>query len=431
MLLEFSFKNWKCFKELNTFSMDANTRLKNNKEHLLTVKYQQTGKSHEAVLPFSAMYGANNSGKTSFVDAIAFCKRLICFKHGDIRDLKAYCLGEHTEKSFFSFIFFMNDKIYQYEFTLDKTQIYYEKLLLLKPTTEQILFVRDVADGDYSGALLEGDREFMTLIKRMPTNKLFVSHMVEQAIDNKEHFEAVYDWFDDKLILVSPDTRDGMNDIPLKLEEINASIKQFDLGIDSIELEIASERTLKEELPRSFYDFIVENIRNNRPMMLALPDRSLVYVTKKIDSDSLDVHKIMLRHQTDDGQYLNFEFNDESDGTRRIIELLPLLLKLKHDPNTVVIIDEVDRSLHTQLAKELIREHILAVLDHNAKSQLIITTHDTHLLDLSFLRKDEFWLVQKEDNGAKLVAFDEFILKSDKKLSKYYLSGSLGGTPFI
>ncbi len=411
--------------------MDANTRLKNNKEHLLTVKYQKTGKSHETVLPFSAIYGANNSGKTSFVDALAFCKYLLCSKTRSLSQLEPYRLGEAEETSFFSFTIFIDEHIYQYQFEVDKAQVYHEKLLLLKPSTQKILFDRNIDQNTYTGQLIKEDSDLATIIKTMPKNKLCVSHIIEQNIDNKMHFEQVYKWFKHHLTLISPRSKKGMVDIPLRLNEMNDAIKRLDLSVTGIELEIASEQTLKEELPQRLYELLIEDVKDGVTIMLPLPDGSFFYVTPKEGGDKIDVHKVVIKHKKDNGKDINFELHDESDGTRRVIELLPWLLKLQSDPNITVVIDEVDRSLHTQLSKELIRTHILGILNRQAQSQLIITTHDTHLLDLSFLRKDEFWLVQKEDNGAKLVAFDEFILKSDKKLSKYYLSGSLGGVPFI
>ena len=102
----------------------------------------------------------------------------------------------------------------------------------------------------------------------------------------------------------------------------------------------------------------------------------------------------------------NFELKDESDGTRRLFDLIPLISKFSQD--FTIIIDEFDRSLHPMLTRQFF-ELFYSLNVGDSKTQLIITTHESTLLDLNLLRRDEIFFVEKDDNGAsKLFSLNQF-----------------------
>ncbi|MFZ1085342.1 MAG: AAA family ATPase, partial [Terracidiphilus sp.] len=138
-------------------------------------------------------------------------------------------------------------------------------------------------------------------------------------------------------------------------------------------------------------------------------------------------------HYGENGEEVPFNFSDESDGTRRLLDVLPAFLSLEERPNPpVFIIDELDRSLHSNLTRNLL-EHFLDMRAESSQSQLVFTTHDTQLMTQDIFRRDELWVTERDQSGAsKLVAFSEFKdVRKDKDIRKSYLQGRLGGIPKI
>ncbi|MCA9709814.1 MAG: ATP-binding protein, partial [Myxococcales bacterium] len=124
---------------------------------------------------------------------------------------------------------------------------------------------------------------------------------------------------------------------------------------------------------------------------------------------------------------------EESDGTRRLVGLSPPLFALMRTP-TAVIIDELDRSLHTLLCRNRIEGFLDA--DPSSSGQLIFTTHDTNLLDLTLLPRDSIWFVEKDRSGGStlysLAEFKEEQLEQlGSNLERGYLSGRFGAIPFL
>ena len=140
--------------------------------------------------------------------------------------------------------------------------------------------------------------------------------------------------------------------------------------------------------------------------------------------------KLISKHKLKNSdEEIDFQIHEESDGTQRILDLLPALVSLiNHD--RIFVIDELDRSLHPLLIKEfteLFLEH-----SQKQKSQLIVTTHDATLLDLKTLRKDEIWFIEKNQSGeSQLYSLEEFRIRYDKNIKKDYLKGRYGAIPIF
>jgi AAA15 family ATPase/GTPase len=138
-------------------------------------------------------------------------------------------------------------------------------------------------------------------------------------------------------------------------------------------------------------------------------------------------------HRASNGKPIRFEISDESAGTQRLIDLLPAFHELlAGDSKKVFIIDELDRSLHTLLTRNLL-ESYLASRHKESRGQLIFTTHDGLLLDQDLFRRDEFWFIDKDETGASsLTSLSDFKdIRRDKDIRKSYLLGRFGGIPTI
>ncbi len=134
-----------------------------------------------------------------------------------------------------------------------------------------------------------------------------------------------------------------------------------------------------------------------------------------------------------DGTEAKFEMRQESDGSQRIIDLLPEFLDISASGSKkVYVIDELDRSLHTHLTRRLIQGY-LSSCSAKSRAQLLMTTHDVLLMDQQLLRRDEMWVAERNTDGiSSLFSFSEFKdVRYDKDIRKSYLQGRLGGIPRI
>ena len=154
------------------------------------------------------------------------------------------------------------------------------------------------------------------------------------------------------------------------------------------------------------------------------------------DSDSSIVVRRNLKmiHSTDESEF-ELPASEESDGTRRLLELLPALYqfgisKNEYDGDSTFVIDELDRSLHPVLSHAFLK--FFLETNHEKSHQLIVTTHETHLLDSDLLRRDEVWFVEKDKTQqSRVYSLLDFKIRKDLRLEKGYLQGRFGGIPFV
>ena len=139
----------------------------------------------------------------------------------------------------------------------------------------------------------------------------------------------------------------------------------------------------------------------------------------------MEIKTIKFEHENSEGEY---SFSEESDGTIRLLDLIEILLNNKM--NKVYVIDELDRCLHPQLTYRFI-ENFLNKKENNTV-QLIVTTHESRLLNFELLRRDEIWFANREKNGpTKLYSLEDYNERFDKKIDKAYLEGRYGGVPIF
>jgi len=152
-------------------------------------------------------------------------------------------------------------------------------------------------------------------------------------------------------------------------------------------------------------------------------------IVSKNSEDRVSVTELRTRHLSEDGKLIDFSLNEESEGTQRLIHLLPSLFLLKQDSEKVVFLDELDRRLHPQLSRRFVEVELGC---RNKNNQLIFTTHDTNLLDLDLLRRDEIWFVEKNQQGSSsCYSLAEFKIRPDLKIERGYLNGRFGAIPFF
>lgn len=144
----------------------------------------------------------------------------------------------------------------------------------------------------------------------------------------------------------------------------------------------------------------------------------------------LVVLKLQFRHYLN-GRPVMFDLDDESDGTKRLLDLLPMLFAMGQNSQTIYIIDEIDRSLHTKLTKHILTD--FAEKSMNTNNQLIFTAHDVNLMDDGVLRREEVWLIEKSSptGESQLRPLSDFPRRDGQDTLKAYLHGRFGAVPKI
>lgn len=142
-----------------------------------------------------------------------------------------------------------------------------------------------------------------------------------------------------------------------------------------------------------------------------------------LDAGEPETTTLVLKH----GKSLfDFSFKEESDGTKRLFDLMDMLMNKKED--MVFVVDELERSLHPKLTEHFLKLFMKA--HENDKVQLIFTTHEDTIMDQEIFRRDEIWFVERDkDNTGNIYSLDRFKERYDKKLSKAYLDGRYGAIP--
>lgn len=165
-----------------------------------------------------------------------------------------------------------------------------------------------------------------------------------------------------------------------------------------------------------------ENVRS------ILGINNYTYVLSR-EGSGLKFQQLKTKHLTNEGKGVLFDTKDESDGTNRIIDLIPLLIDLI-EGNNVFIIDEMERSLHPNLIYDIF--DLFLGSSSSTHSQLIVATHESSLLTQKLFRKDEIWFIVKDDNGtSRMHSLEDYNVRFDKEIRKDYLLGRFKAIPRI
>jgi len=431
MLISFTVQNWMSFRDAVTFSMVAGMERQHSERILRFKKYTTK------LLPISAIYGGNASGKSNFFKAMFFARYLIVSgtTPNEFIPVEPFLLNPKAiqQPSRFVFELMINETFYEYSFSITQKAVVEEKLVEVGATREKKLYHRRNRIVEFDKTL-EKDEPFLQFVARgTRENQLFLTNSV---IQNTENFRHIYDWFNNTLKLIAPDAHykpfEQFYDEESPLYNlVNEVLPALDTGISRLCIEkFPFENT---SFARSLGTRFQENVKEGASVEIVTDynkDMRLV-VTKK--NGELIAKKMVAYHHGEDGGNVKFEIFKESDGSKRVIDLLPAFLDISSkNANSVYLIDEIDRSLHTLLTHKLI-EAYLAGCSAETRSQMLLTTHDVLLIDQRLLRRDEIWVTERDNTGnSTLIPFSDYKdIRYDKDIRKSYLQGRMGGVPRI
>lgn len=426
MLIRFEADNWKSFRKIN-FSAIASRERSHGKRLSIVENYRMR------VLPVTALYGGNASGKTNFFSALNFVRRFIVTGNapGNAINIEPFALSRKSQKqaSSFRLEILADDTVYEYYFRLSKSEVLEERLTKIGLTSEDILFDRH---GDqYVFSSKSSPNEALRYVAEgTQPNILFLTNTVFQR---KDEYLSVYNWFK-ALTLIAPDSRFAAFDVfkdensPIHLSN-NELLEMFDTGV----IQTGAIDVPPDQIP--FLDKIREDLEAQLKMGSAAKINGDFnhekYVFQKT-SKGLSAKKMVTIHPSlDNNKGVKFSMKDESDGTLRLLDLIPMLHQLMDkNVNRVFVVDEIDRSFHYMLTKKIL-ELYLKSCNAETRSQLLFTTHDLLLMDQKLFRRDEMWITERSNGESELMSIGDFQLRYDKNVLKAYLNGRFGGIPKI
>lgn len=419
------------FRDMVTFSMIA------SQERQHAERLPKSSKYRKKILPIATLYGGNASGKTNFFKALSFAQELIVkgTQPENLIPIEPFKLDDKSadRPSRFIFELLIDETIYEYSFAVTRNAILEEKLVLISSSSEKVLYNRRNGKISFHESLKK-DEFLRFAFKGTRDNQLFLTNSVSQNIGN---FKYISQWFKETLVLIAPDSRFGsfehfVNKAHPLYTAMNEVLSQLDTGVIRLDCEMIpfENLSLSETSKKNLQEIIKEGegIRFSNPIK---NERYLVMRKK----GELIAQKLVAYHLKTNGtkKEVKFEFRFESDGTQRIIDLLPAFLELTTTKlNKVYVIDEIDRSLHTVLVRQLIGLY-LEHCSSKKRTQLLVTTHDIQLMDQQLLRRDEMWVTERDVSGcSSLISFSDYKdVRYDKDIRRSYLQGRLGGIPRI
>lgn len=424
MIVNFSVENWTSFKDRQEVTMYASSE-RRFKDRCPYVK-----KYHQSFLPALMLIGGNAAGKSNFLAALAFLKALVLIplENEERIPVQPYLFQEGEDLSLTSFFIEMliDDEIYRLDIQLNEREIVYEKLSLENSCSVHLLYERK--NGELIlGPKYKGDASLEVIARGTRKNRLFLTNSMDQQ---NESFSMVYHWFKD-LVIINPDQIFLLSEnMAQDIEDISQRfLPKLDTGIKRIEF-----RELPEEkiaLPSDLLDDIKNTIISDDQLGFVQNADGTEQVMIQYSQGRRIFKKAFSVHNTSDGEYI-LDLKHESEGTRRVINLLPQLYELMKKKKGVLVIDELDRSLHTQLTQALL-EAYLENCGPDKRTQFIFSTHDMMLLNQELLRRDEMWLVERNRyNESELFSISDFAqVRYDTDIRKLYLNGRFGGNPKI
>lgn len=440
MLLQYVVSNFKSIGSPVEFSMFP-IQTTADKRFLKSVS---TKSGAWKVLHRSGFFGPNASGKSSLIESIAFARNFIIdgqksgkgitidqFR-GDNENLKGI--------STFQFVFYLNEDVYEYGFSLDCRQVHEEWLMQLTETGFVPLFTR-VTDElakteiDIESKFARKNSKERVLaevlkesIRENQKNQLFLYKLHDNGIKKAER---IVDWFKN-LQIIFPKTK--VRALPIRMKDdtalqdyIGEMLRKMDTGVFNVS--VASEEI-------DFHDFaeklqvpqeVIEDIEEIRNGIVIFAGKCFIFAESKKKRTTLV--QLKFTHKLN-GKTVQFNIDEESDGTQRLLDLLPMLFAIRENSRAIYFVDEIDRSLHTKLSQYLLSEFITSC--ENTYNQIVFTAHDVNLININDFRQEEIWFIEKNSLGeSRLCPLSDFSLQKGQDTLKAYLSGRFGAVPMI
>ena len=433
MLLRFGVENYRSIRDYQELLLSASKYIKHQRltapVHLLK----------EAAVPTVAIYGPNASGKSNLIDAMGEMRQIILRSHTQFgasdhiprNPFRLESMGKKPTRLDCTFTVEARtqdepESVYEYGFELTETEFQREWLyrsVRKERQSTQLLFERTTRDNQVSvdfGSQMRGENKVISRLTR--PNSLFLS---AAAQNNHPQLTDLYRYFSSQWEI---NTHEGiMNDVVVaehlsRYEHIDMLlqlIQQADLGISEIEVKEEDIDKATVQLTHDLFATISKHLDPHDEKQFLDTVR-----LKKLDQ----VKRLRFIHSSTGKQSQAFDYGMESKGTRTLTALLIPALKAL-SKGTLLVIDELDTSLHPDLTRSFIS--LFKRKESNpSNAQLVFSTHDVSLLGSGLLHQDEIWITSKDNNGvSRFKPLTDFKIRSRDNFERAYRQGRLGGIP--
>lgn len=404
MILEFSIANFLSFKDKVTFSMLANATNGLDDNYIIS--------NNRRVLKTSAIYGANASGKTNMFKILNIVIEML--RSSNILNINSklpivpFEFDKNTinKPSEFEIKFIVDDVRYVYGFIADTNKIHEEYLYYYPNGRETKIFDRTNTN-DYSFPQKD-ERLLKDIAAKNAPSKFFLATATNW---NYEKTKSPYKFLSSDIFTFN--NLGGLRDISLsKYLKNNKELKDFALEfLKKADFNIEDYKVLQTDVPDD--------------VLAAIPD----FIKTGMDmKEKPKVFAAFFKHK---GSDVELSYEEESIGTQIIFCFIPFIMDALNNKR-VIIVDELDRSLHPYLVEMIVQMFNDSDINKNG-AQLIFNTHDTNLLKLNILRRDQIWFTEKDDkNGiSDLYPLNDFSVRKAENVEKGYMLGRYGAVPFI
>ncbi|QUB79056.1 AAA family ATPase [Prevotella jejuni] len=432
MILRITVENLLSFKEETQISFVAGKSDKHSEQVCRAEKRDDI-----SVLKAGIIYGANASGKSNIIKAVDILQKIALegVPKNEVEPFKLATLGNKPSKVEMEFK--VGKKYYAYGVEFSVKGIAEEWLFETNSRSDMEVFTRKVsADGnEFTFGSFTASEEEKQLVKFIsmstPKNDSFLSEYIKRNGKGLNAISEAYRWMKENLKIIFPKTRfEGLSIRVEKDKQFAIATKSlldyFNTGI----VDIRRVRVAKEnlELPKELVTDILAEAEPGKRIVVASPSNSAFYFFESEKDGTMSIYKQNTIHKGEDNREIAFEMNEESDGSIRIMDFIPMLIDLRLN-ETVYLIDEIDRSMHPMLSQKIL-EYYFTHLTADKDTQLIFSTHESNLLNLDLIRADEVWFVEKDAVGAShFTSLAEYKPREDVR--KGYLQGRYGAIPFF
>ena len=441
MIVSFSVSNFRSFLSDETFSLVASKRLSGaHEDHTFPIPG-----TPEQVLRTGVIYGANGAGKSNLFKALEFVRTVAvrARKKNSGTGREAFRFSSSLEApSSFDLRFIVGEKLYTFGFKATDQQITEEWLLEMVGSRERVIYERSTDEEgkvtiDFKASKDTGEKLKALATVGGPQNQSFLATIgiTLEASDYGEELSAIIEWFAD-LRLRSPES--SVASLGHSLADDSAFnkfagdfLRSSSTGVDHLQVvktEIP-ENELRNLIPEKVLTAVLQGMGKDGADFASIENESAEFLIEHTDKNRYYRLSIEAAHEHTPGKAVSLELSKESDGTRRLLNLVPALYDLTV-ASGVYFIDEIDRSLHPILIWKFLEYFLKSC--KTGHQQVIVTTHESNLLDLNLLRRDEIWFAEKDDKGAtRLYSLSDFKIRKDLEIRKHYLQGRFGAVPFL
>lgn len=413
ILIRFAAQNAYSLRNYSEITFVASS-LKDDQTDLLSARA-----GGEDLLPALAIYGANASGKSNILASLRFFREFIIESHRDAPttpklDRVPFLLDEEsrTQPTKFDADFIVDGTRYHYGYALSDTEFVSEWLYSFPKGRRQTWFVRESGEFEFGKNFTGKNR---TIAEFTPKNSLFLS---SAAHSKHDLVIPIFNFFRDSFLFYQGESLDlvqqHLNDDESR-DLIMAFMAKADFGVSDGRIRERKIPQKSVDLLNDFLPLVRRHMGDDGDPLPALP------TARK---------EPQLGHRGEQGKTYFISWSLESQGTRQLVALLgPLLEALRN--GKILVIDEIDSSLHSLVAAVLVKAFGSADTNLN-RAQLIFSTHDTNLLCSNCLRRDQIWFTEKDSGGeTHLYPLTDISTRRSDNIERGYLEGRFGALPFV